>query len=168
MHQPSRRRFWLGLALALPPILLFLNAAAAQRIHHGPVISHPRVHTPAIPHTIVMPHNRVMPHGGQTIHRGPIFINRLSSPRVETVWVCTKCGRRLGSGAMPSFVSCPTCSASLRSLPPSAVRQEMEREQAEEASGSDPLMIVIAVVGGIIAVGGAVSLFVLAFLVLRK
>jgi len=156
------------LALALPPILLFLNAAAAQRIHHGPVISHPRVHTPAIPHTTVLPHNRVLPHGGQPIHRGPIFINRFSSPRVETVWVCTKCGRRLGSGAMPSFAKCPTCSASFGSLPPSSVQQEMDLAQAEEASGSDPLMMVIAVVGGIIAVGGAAALFVLAFLILRK
>ena len=51
---------------------------------------------------------------------------------------------------------------------PSAVQQEMEQEQAEEASGSDPLMMAIAVAGGIIAVGGAISLFALAFVILRK
>ncbi len=122
MKSAARQRTWLAAALALPVVLLALDAVYGQN-QRPPVFQpqppppvfqpQPPVFQPQQPvfqpqQPIFQPQQPMPP-----IQQPPVF-NPPQGPMFVTVWSCNRCGRELGRGDIkPVIDSCPGCGARL-------------------------------------------------------
>jgi hypothetical protein len=141
MNRASTWRTGLILALALPAILLLLDAAYGQRPIPGRPVP-PRRPGPSV--------NRPQP------PRGIVWI---------TVWTCSRCRQEIGRGKnRPRVASCPRCGANFQTFALVEGQSAVEGESPAEKDASVSRIVLPVVLG----LGGAGLVALVTVLVLQS